>query len=341
MVAREPGVMVRDIPGLALSENSQERSRIMRQQWPEHGLNALRVPYLGCVVEGEVDLRIGVTQRMLRLRPELADSAMRQVVTLPERSFFLVPPNVPIAGATRLPHWEREEPMTGRSRILWVHVMPSGVVTHFCTSLPGEHITHPFMFSRTQEMAQLVETIQAELSRPQRGSHDVAVAQLLVALIWIERGMAQGELKTLTKADDIEEAAVPLWQRTAGQTKNEGPLAVNHNSTAFERTCQYIANQPSRFLTADLLAEHAHVSASHLNRIFRHETGMSLMKYVSNFRLQKARTMLLNTTLTAAEIGDIAGFKYPSHFTQAFLREFGVTPQQFRKGVKASDPGDD
>ena len=49
-------------------------------------------------------------------------------------------------------------------------------------------------------------------------------------------------------------------------------------------------------------------------------------------RLERARMLLLQTPLTAEDVGLQTGFRDPSHFSRAFRRAFGASPAQYRAG---------
>lgn len=61
-------------------------------------------------------------------------------------------------------------------------------------------------------------------------------------------------------------------------------------------------------------------------------TGLSLVAYVLQVRLNYARRMITTTSTPVTTIAARCGFQTPSHFSKAFKQQFGVSPQQYRKG---------
>ena len=59
-------------------------------------------------------------------------------------------------------------------------------------------------------------------------------------------------------------------------------------------------------------------------------TGLSVIPYLRALRLQKAEALLLNSTLSVAEIADAVGFDNPRYFSRVFSEEKGVSPSHFR-----------
>lgn len=62
-------------------------------------------------------------------------------------------------------------------------------------------------------------------------------------------------------------------------------------------------------------------------------TGRSLGVYIRLIRLQKARELLSDPSLTVSEIAYETGFNDPKFFSKVFAEEFKVTPTEFRKTV--------
>lgn len=83
-------------------------------------------------------------------------------------------------------------------------------------------------------------------------------------------------------------------------------------------------------LTRQQLADAVHLSPSHLARVFRSATGQTLHQRLSELRLQRARELLLESTMAITQIAQEAGFQSFSHFTSTFKADVGVTPSKFR-----------
>ncbi|MCY9665536.1 helix-turn-helix transcriptional regulator [Paenibacillus alginolyticus] len=76
------------------------------------------------------------------------------------------------------------------------------------------------------------------------------------------------------------------------------------------------------------LAAAAHVSSSHLVRLFREAMGLPPHQYVLQERIRKAQQLLLGGNA----IHDVAvtlGFSDQSHLHRHFKRIIGVTPREF------------
>ena len=83
------------------------------------------------------------------------------------------------------------------------------------------------------------------------------------------------------------------------------------------------------------LATQLHVSPSHLQRLFKHETGLRMGEWLITFRLQKAAYLLANSYLSVKEIARAVGYEHVSSFIRAFERSYLLTPTRFREGADA------
>jgi AraC family transcriptional regulator of arabinose operon len=85
------------------------------------------------------------------------------------------------------------------------------------------------------------------------------------------------------------------------------------------------------------LAAGVNLSTSRLAHLFRDETGCSPGRYLRDLRLERARTLLEETTLSVKEIMASVGINDPSHFSRDFARRYGVPPRRVR--ARARSPG--
>jgi len=78
------------------------------------------------------------------------------------------------------------------------------------------------------------------------------------------------------------------------------------------------------------LALSLRVSTSHLTRTFKAICGLTPSDYMLRFRLEKVKSMLLETDLPVENIALLNGFCDPSHLSRHFRRLEGCTPSEFR-----------
>lgn len=93
----------------------------------------------------------------------------------------------------------------------------------------------------------------------------------------------------------------------------------------------YIHEHYSEPIGREDLARHIGVSEGYLSRCFTQETGLSLIQYLTRYRIQRARQLLTTTDMTVTEIALEVGFSDSNYFSRVFRREVGVAPLVYRR----------
>ncbi len=96
----------------------------------------------------------------------------------------------------------------------------------------------------------------------------------------------------------------------------------------------YIDSHMQEEVSRQDVAGHVFLHPDYLNRILRKVTGCSLKEYISQRKLNYARTLLCTTHLPVALISTKIGHVNAAHFSVAYKKQFGVTPMQTRNEGK-------
>lgn len=78
-------------------------------------------------------------------------------------------------------------------------------------------------------------------------------------------------------------------------------------------------------------AEQSRISKFHLSRLFKAETGLTVIAYRNRIRLRHAEEMLTDSTASISEIAQECGYESPQYFCDAFKKVYGVSPSEYRK----------
>lgn len=103
------------------------------------------------------------------------------------------------------------------------------------------------------------------------------------------------------------------------------------NETRPNAVVPYILEHYTEKITLEELAFLEHISVSYLARRFKETTGMTIISYIHHLRIEKARELLISSSLTASEISYMVGFDSPKYFHRIFKKETGESPAQFRR----------
>jgi AraC family transcriptional regulator len=83
------------------------------------------------------------------------------------------------------------------------------------------------------------------------------------------------------------------------------------------------------------LARECNLSRSHFARAFRQTTGQPPHRWLLDRRMERAKDLLLRSTLTLADIAIACGFADQSHFTRVFSALFATSPGVWRRAQKS------
>lgn len=75
------------------------------------------------------------------------------------------------------------------------------------------------------------------------------------------------------------------------------------------------------------------VSAGHLSRLFKQETGYTFIDYLMHIRVKRAIELLRDPTVKVYEVADLVGYADARYFTQVFKKITGMTPREFKDGT--------
>ena len=102
-----------------------------------------------------------------------------------------------------------------------------------------------------------------------------------------------------------------------------------------ERTITGITRYLQEHLTEEIsltvLAGQFHLNPQYISQLFKSEIGVNFLAYLTNIRMEKAKKLLLSTSLPIAEVAEQSGYGDYRVFTKVFKKSEGVTPSQYRR----------
>ncbi|MDO4966638.1 MAG: response regulator [Lachnospiraceae bacterium] len=108
---------------------------------------------------------------------------------------------------------------------------------------------------------------------------------------------------------------------------------TGHNNDIIDDVKKYIDdNYADDELSLNSIASHVNFSPNHLSMVFSQQTGSTFIKYLTDYRMNKAKELLKCTNKRSSEISILVGYKDPHYFSYLFKKTQGMTPTQFRGG---------
>lgn len=123
-------------------------------------------------------------------------------------------------------------------------------------------------------------------------------------------------------------------------------MAESSRTTAGKRLAQqagyFIREHSDQKFSLAGIASALFVNGNYLARVFRRETGHTLLWYHNAVRCEKAKQLLLETELSVSEVGAAVGYVSSAHFSHLFKKMTGFAPSDWRgpAGGSIKDPID-
>jgi len=130
-----------------------------------------------------------------------------------------------------------------------------------------------------------------------------------------------------------QETAMLILHRMLLKYTNLAQPDTRHGKCAhgnFDKVLEFMSDSLDRLVTVDQLATLTGMSTFAFIRGFSRRHGATPMRYMRQLRLEKAKDMLVRTSLPISAVSERLGFSDSAHFIAAFKKEAGVTPRAYR-----------
>jgi AraC family transcriptional regulator len=166
---------------------------------------------------------------------------------------------------------------------------------------------------------------------PQWGVENPQAKHILRALeADLEAGVPGGRLF----GDSLLCALAVHLQRSYGVTPSRGTKPRNGLPRArLNRVIEYIEANFNREIALTALADTAGMSPHYFSELFKQSVHLSPYQYVLRRRIEHARKLLSDPSVTVFEAAVRSGFSDQSQFTKLFRRIVGVTPTGYRAAL--------
>ena len=107
------------------------------------------------------------------------------------------------------------------------------------------------------------------------------------------------------------------------------------DSNAVEKTAAYLRSHVQSALTFSDVLGHSNMSATSLKTMFKEKTGLSVMEYYRQLKIEKAKELIREEDLNITEVANKLGYKTIHHFSKQFKDIAGMSPSEYARSVKA------
>ena len=135
------------------------------------------------------------------------------------------------------------------------------------------------------------------------------------------------------KVPEMDESTLTSWiTETATAIAEELKNARNSTSRRLVTDAQNIVRdrymEPN--LSLDTVCSDLGVSNSYFSSVFKKETGKSFVSYLTDYRMEHAASLILETNEKSYKIAEKVGYLDANYFSYVFKKSFGVSPSKYR-----------
>lgn len=174
--------------------------------------------------------------------------------------------------------------------------------------------------------------LEKEIDRCKRelfGIRKERVQEILLRNLVLVANGNEGFRQSILEIDRFEEAIL-CWGEILFDVLR-GKKEKQAYGVLVGRGISYIREHYREQFTVEELSRYLGISAGHFSRIFKSETGMNFVKYVNQYRVDKAEELIRETDYKLYEVAEKTGFLDYGYFTRTFRKIKGISPSEIRK----------
>ncbi len=122
----------------------------------------------------------------------------------------------------------------------------------------------------------------------------------------------------------------------APQTVVEGTEKKKSRQQIVEEIEAIIHEKYNMSLTIESIARMIHFTPNYIGTTFKTMRKMSIGRYLTQVRLQKAEELLLNPLMQIGDIAMMCGYENITYFHTIFKKERGITPSEYRQKLSTA-----
>ncbi|TWT83995.1 Xylose operon regulatory protein [Planctomycetes bacterium CA13] len=222
--------------------------------------------------------------------------------------------------------WEREQPRLAK----WLSNLPLPIAVMACNDQRGREVAEACHLAgiRIPEELALIgvdnDDLLCELSDPPLSSVALNASGVGYRAAELLDRMMRGE-----KVDHQCLIAEPLNVVTRRSTDM---IAIDDADIV--EAIRFIHDHANESIQVADIVERLNISRRNLEIRFLHTVGRTLHSELQRIRLQRARTLLLESDLPIPKIAEVSGYRTPSYFIQVFRKSYGITPSRYRRKLR-------
>jgi AraC-like DNA-binding protein len=152
--------------------------------------------------------------------------------------------------------------------------------------------------------------------------------QYLTRAVFLYQEKDAGHKETATAISMLTSLALLELMQQEGRASSRATMV---RPSVIDQINRYIWDNFDKDLKLSDLAEKFPYSESHLRLLFRKRMGMSLGTYIQKVKMNRARSLLVNSGLNVSQVAQACGYDSLYSFSRAFKKSTGLSPLAYKK----------
>ena len=136
------------------------------------------------------------------------------------------------------------------------------------------------------------------------------------------------QIMELTDAQSIRD-----WfsEKMLGACRNVVKKREERSGDIIRTARKYIEDHFDKDISLDDVSRVVNISPYYFSKVFKEESGLNFIEYLTNIRIEHAKKLLENSSLSIKEICVSCGYTDPNYFSRSFKKNVGVTPTEYKE----------
>lgn len=148
----------------------------------------------------------------------------------------------------------------------------------------------------------------------------------------MDKNLIYPDVFSLTEFETIDELSETLKGLYVSAFKSKDNLCKKSNLNIINDMIKYIEENYTQYnFSVQDMSEYFKMSLPALSQFFKDNTGISVLDYVTNLKMEKAKKLIISTDMSLKDISFEVGYYNLSSFIRRFKQINGITPGEYRK----------
>ena len=154
----------------------------------------------------------------------------------------------------------------------------------------------------------------------------------------LEQNYCKYLCNTVPDKKTIETLIIPVRAMLLVQIREKPANLYSEEETIVNNALACLHRNYAAKIDLDFVADYCHCSRRTLTSKFSKVTGYTVGHYIDKLRMQKAASLLADTSLKITEIAFLCGFSDANYFSRRYSEYYNINPSGYKTGILGQNP---